>query len=142
MAAIAALIFVVVAGYQDVRYYEGLDRVNWRAATAYVVSHGQPRDAVVFSPWYLSPPYEYYHARLRVNNGPQVVSGWEAADRSGSPTDEFLKTLPAIHPRIWLLYDRSTAPLDPRATATLARTYQRQQDFDFGGVGITLYGAR
>jgi mannosyltransferase len=132
--------FAAAAGYRDIAYYANINTTDWRGATSYVLSRSRPGDAVVLSPWYLQPPYDYYAGRASARDGPPVVSRWAASDAAGEPREAFLRGLPARYSRIWILYYSYKGPLNPRLVAALGAG--SWSNADFNGVGVALYTAR
>jgi uncharacterized membrane protein len=142
--AIALIVTVGMALYEDHRYYERVrTKKDWRAAIVYAVTRALPGDSLFFYPVYFRQVYDYY----RPATGPPVVFpqhwDWVRTAGYGEPVEgqdqalASIKDLPRTYLRVWLFsdYDR----LSRGVRAALADAFPKTEERDFEGVRVTLY---
>lgn len=143
-------IAVAFSSYAGVRSYYRADfdigRNDLRSATAYILSHAQPHDAVVFYSLSTRFPYDYYAAHSHAEVKPEILypgnnSGVGWRDFMGVPSAARVPNFAQGHQRIWLV----TTPLppnDPRFTAfeaALDQQYRLVDMQDFPYVHVMLF---
>lgn len=147
-----ALVLFLALSWQGLRssYAHDLDvpREDWRQASAYVLNHAQPGDALVFHTLMGRMPFEFYRWDAR---GPIVVAPRHAdkityQDFLGRPDRKLLESLVTKHPRVWVVLSHNErglgqAPDDTTAMIreVLRQSYQHEWEAAFVGVDVLLY---
>ena len=121
-----AVFVVIVLSVGGIIYYYARHQEDWRGATAYVLQHGQPGDAVFVGPNYGYLGYEYYQ-RLHPASG---VVLHLPDDLTGS----------AHFPRIWLLlYGKKTEPDSALLLSRIERDNRLVSTQQFSHIDAYLY---
>jgi len=146
------LIGFSVRGVQS--YYRSdfdLSREDWRAATAYILSHTEKGDGVVFHAALGRMPFAYYTARGGAsgpkpevafpNSGPKITYTDFVANTKKAPIDE----IAMAHARIWLVLAHNKLSgnrLDDvtvKLEEALARQFRCMQQTQFPEIQVLLY---
>jgi len=152
----ATLILVVLSLQGTASYYrqdfEDVQRENWRAATAYILTNSRPGDAVLFHVPMGRMPYEYYWS-LRPGSaaGPAVLYP-RHGDRIGfldfveKPSYRLLEGEVSQHRRVWLVLSHAESPAGSDETSKalsqmIAAGHAGVQARDFAGLEVLLYSA-
>jgi len=130
-AVVLSLAFIVV------RYTR--PKENWRDATAYVMSHSQPTDAVAVVPWWSEGPFSYYKLRSDPKRVTDVPASAIAERRS-------IADVAARHRRLWVItYARPQGLSDPQVQASkavLTEYYSLVEQRNFRLVRVLLYAPK
>lgn len=133
-------------------YYKAdfdIGRNDVRSATAYILDHAQPHDAVVFYSLSTRFPYDYYAAHTNAEVKPEILypgntSGVGWRDFMGVPAAARVPAFAQGHERIWVV----TTPLppnDPKFAAfesALDQQYRLADSQDFPFVHVMLFTRR
>ncbi len=143
-------IAIALSGVDGVHAYYKADfdigRNDVRSATAYILSHAQPQDGVVFYTLSTRFPYDYYAAHTNTPVKPDILypgnnSGVGWRDFMGVPAAARVPGFAQGHERIWVV----TTPLppnDPRFNAfeaALNQQYKLTDTHDFPYVHVMLF---
>jgi len=139
----AAFLLIVLSAARTVCWYGTNDTEDWRAATAYVLTHAQPGDALVFHPYYARQCFDFY--RERVSQGSPTAEivfpgPWSpATDQLEEPAPELLASLAARYEETWLISRSTSVESDRTVRETLARAYSNSDAASFAGVEVVRY---
>lgn len=143
-------IAVAFSSFAGVRSYYKADfdigRNDVRSATAYILSHAQPHDGVIFYALSTRFPYDYYSAHTNTEVKPEILypgnnSGVGWRDFMGVPSAVRVPSFAQGHDRIWVV----TTPLpanDPKFAAfdvALEQQYRLIDTQDFPYVQVMLF---
>ncbi len=138
-------------------YYDhdfDLERDGSEAAANYVYDHARPGDAILFHIAETRIPYEFVRSlRAASSNhhaaGPEIIfprhgDRFDYRDVTGKPTAEFMHSVPAQYPRVWMVLMNNQAQGQPDATTlmlsqTLAESFARVERVQFPQVEVRLY---
>jgi mannosyltransferase len=129
------------------------------AATYYVLDHAEPGDAILFHIAETRVPYEFFRSVRAGENtaspdfkaqlGPEIIfphhaDGLDYRDFTGKPTADFLRTLPARYPRVWVMLMNNGLSANPDPTTVmlsqiLAESFPQMQSSQFAKVEVRLY---
>ncbi|HET7208747.1 MAG TPA: glycosyltransferase family 39 protein [Terriglobales bacterium] len=127
-----------------------IGREDFRTATAYILSHAQPGDAILFHQPIDRMPYEYYCSRIAANTYPRVIYP-EHGEKlkykdfyAGHAADAFLETVPESYRRVWVVLAYNTTPSGPDATTKFidklfGKQYANVERKSFTGIDVRLY---
>jgi mannosyltransferase len=152
---LAAMLLLSLQG--TLSYYDhdfDLNRDGAGGATAYILDHSQPGDAILFHIAEGRIPYEFFRSALENHSmhaalSPEIIfprhaSHLDYRDVTGKPAVELLQSIPARHDRVWLMLMSNGTPDHPDATTLtlkqhLAELFPRQEQVQFPQVEIILY---
>jgi mannosyltransferase len=128
-----------------------LSREDWRAATAYILSHTEKGDGVVFHAALGRMPFTYYAARGSTsrpepevafpNSGPIISYTDFVANAKKAPID----TIATVHSRIWLvlahnkLAGKRLDDVTVKLEEALARQFPCMEQKQFPEIQVLLY---
>jgi mannosyltransferase len=157
---LAAILFLCLQGVSFVYTHDfDSERDASGAAANFILDNTQPGDAVIFHVAGTRVPYEFFRsvrARQDTANpnftaqlGPEIIfphhaAGLDYHDFTGKPTADFLRTVAASHPRVWIMLmnnGRSGNP-DPTTimlTQTLPEMFPKVARWQFPRVEVRLY---
>lgn len=157
-----ALSGILLLGLQGIVFVYGHDFDNERdasgAATAFILDHAQPGDAVVFHIAATRVAYEFFRSertgedtanpRFSAQFGPEILfprhgTGLDYRDFTGKPTPHLLRTAVLVHPRLWVMLMNNGSE-NPDATTillaqVLSESFPRNQQWKFTKVEVRLY---
>lgn len=149
MAAAAILIGMTGLSLQGTANYYARDfdllREDWRGATAYVIEHQQPGDAIVFHANQGRMPFDYY---AQLWNRPEPVIYFPGTNRivtwhdfMGSPSSTTLNEASRESRRVWLVlsHTNDTEPATKLSTSSLENHLGPPVRTDFAGIEVLLY---
>jgi mannosyltransferase len=151
-----ALLLVAIVGFslRGVAQFEntGMDQPieDWRAATAYILSHAAADQGILFYSAQGRMPYEAYAVNAEATaNHPAVIFPAHAAqltylDFMGKPEPSQLEALSGHYKRIWLVLSHDLTPAGWDAPTRsiqlmLAQNYSLAEETKFPGVTVMLY---
>ena len=129
-------------------------------ATYFILDHAEPGDAILFHIAETRVPYEFFRSVRAGENtaspdfkaqlGPEIIfphhaDGLDYRDFTGKPTTDFLRTVPARYPRVWVVLMNNGPPANPDPTTVmlsqiLAESFPQMQSWHFPKVEVRLYG--
>ena len=135
-------------------FYPRAPHDDFRAATAYVLDHVEPGDAIVFQPWFTRVTFTVYADRSPEQRDALVPldpdpdwGEWLLIDEPPELTTERAEALIEGHDRVWVL-ERAGTEDAPQAgdAATMtdaleANGYTAVDEQSFPGLDVTLYEA-
>lgn len=135
-------------------FYPRATHDDFRSATAYVLDHAEPGDAIVFQPWFTRVTFTVYADRSPDRRDeliplePDAPWGdWLLIDQPPELTAARAETLIQGHDRIWVL-ERAGTEEAPQAgdAATMTEAleadgYTVVDEQSFAGLDVTLYQA-
>jgi hypothetical protein len=149
LAATAVLIGMVALSLEGTANYYARDfdllREDWRDATAYVLEHERPGDAILFHANQGRMPFEYY-ARLAKRPEPVIyfpgsngAVAWR--DFMGSPSLHQVHQAAANHDRVWLVLSHTNDGdvATKMATTELEKVFGPPVSKQCEGVTVLLY---
>ena len=155
-ACLAAMLLLSLQG--TFSYYDrdfDLERDGSEAAANYIYDHAQAGDAILFHIAEGRIPYEFFGS-LRAEgsasgraSGPEIIfprhgDRLDYRDVTGKPTEEFLRSVPGKHARVWVVLMSNGAPGHPDATTmmldqTLGESFPQMKALQFPQVEVRLY---
>jgi mannosyltransferase len=159
-AALTILLFLSLRGVFFVYGHDFDDeRDGSGAASNFILDHTQPGDGAIFHIAEARVPYEFFRSVRAGENsaspgftrqvGPEILfprhgPGLDYRDFTGKPTADFLLTIAASHPRVWVLLIDNGAPGRPDLTTvlltqTLPLSFPKVQRRQFPRVELLLY---
>lgn len=144
---IGVLALLAFSAWGDVVYLEHptFARYDFRDATAYVLDHRAPGDAVVITAPYVAPAFAYYADPAGHQNSPLPIFALpETMPMNDAATRAALKGIADAHPRVWLLRWQDYYA-DPRGTIANwlgANGYPLDDQRWPGGVALDLWATR
>jgi len=154
-AGVALLgLIAAVSLVATVFFYPRAAHDDFRAATAYVLDHAEPGDAIVFQPWFTRVTFTVYADRAPERRealiplDPDAPWGdWLLIDEPPEVTPERAEDLIRGHDRVWVL-ERAGTDDAPQAADAAAMTgaleangYTVVDEQSFPGLDVTLYEA-
>jgi mannosyltransferase len=148
----ATLLIAVLALKGTASYYNrdfDLDRDDYRTASRYIFDRAQPGDVLIFHIAMGRMPYEFYRSLSPDRSDPSVIypargDRLSYRDFLGKPSAQFLESVPAQYPRVWIVLKDNRGPkgADP-TTLTIDRvfgnSYGHMEEENFPGVEVRLY---
>ena len=152
LAAILALSLQGTFSYYDHDF--DLERDASEAAVNYILDRAQPGDAILFHIAEARLPYEFFKA-IRFSHGgasgPEIIYPRHAdhldyRDFTGKPSGEFLHSVPAHYPRVWVVLMSNGTPGQPDGTTqslnqTLGDCFPHVEGAKFAQVEVRLYSS-
>jgi hypothetical protein len=159
----AVLSGILLLSLQGVFFVYNHDFDNERdasgAATAFILDHSQPGDAVIFHIAETRVPYEFFRSVRAGENsaspdftaplGPEIIfphhaAGLDYRDFTGKPTVNFLNMATAEHSRVWVMLMNNETPAGPDPTTVilnrvLGQSLPELQKWQFPKVEVRLY---
>lgn len=147
-------LIVAVSLVSTAYFYPRAAHDDFRAATAYVLDHAEPGDAIVFQPWFTRVTFTVYADRTPERReeliplDPDAPWGdWLLTDQPPELTPERAQALIEGHDRVWVL-ERAGTEDAPQAgdAATMIDAledngYRAVDEQSFPGLDVTLYQA-
>lgn len=158
-----ALSGILLLGLQGIVFVYGHDFDSERdasgAATAFILDHAQPGDAVIFHIAATRVAYEFFRSeragedtaspRFTAQFGPEILfprhgTGLDYRDFTGKPAPDLLRTAALVHPRLWVMLMNNGSEQNPDATTTLltqalSESFPTRQQWKFTKVEVRLY---
>ncbi len=158
-----ALSGILLLGLQGIGFVYGRDFDNERdasgAASAFILGHAQPGDAVIFHIAATRVAYEFFRSeraredtaspRFTAQFGPEILfprhgTGLDYRDFTGKPTPDLLRAAALVHPRLWVMLMNNGSEENPDATTlmlsqVLSESFPRNQQWKFTKVEVRLY---
>lgn len=146
---------IVIMSLVSTAYFYPRDpRDDFRSATAYVLDHAEPGDAIVFQPWFTRVTFTVYADRSPARRDELVPldpdapwGDWLLIDEPPELTPERAQTLIEGHDRVWVL-ERAGTEDTPQADDAVTMTdaleaagYAAVDEQTFPGLDVTLYQA-
>jgi mannosyltransferase len=135
---VAALLLVLALDARSIGwYYAHFEKEDWRAATAYVLTHAAPGDRIVFYAPYTRIPFDLYRARAQETRdapprGPAYGQSVAAA------VDEFRRGAP----RVWLVLSHLDSPACAQAIVDdLGSQFAASEPQEFTHIDVLLFSA-
>ena len=159
-AALTIMLFLSLRGVFFVYGHDFDDeRDGSGAASNFILDHTQPGDGAIFHIAEARVPYEFFRSVRAGENsaspaftrqlGPEILfprhgPGLDYRDFTGKPTADFLQTVAATHPRLWVLLIDNGSPGNPDPTTvlltqTLPQFFPRVKQWQFPRVEVRLY---
>ncbi|MHB8214809.1 MAG: glycosyltransferase family 39 protein [Candidatus Sulfotelmatobacter sp.] len=155
-ACLAAMLLFSLQG--TFSYYDhdfDLERDGSEAAASYIYDHAQAGDAILFHIAEGRIPYEFFGS-LRAGgsasgpaSGPEIMfprhgDRLDYRDVTGKPNEDFLRSVPSQHARVWVVLMSNGAPGHPDATTmlldqTLGESFPQMKALPFPQVEVRLY---
>jgi mannosyltransferase len=159
----AALSGILLLCLQGIFFVYGHDFDNERdtsgAATAFILEHAQPGDAVVFHIAATRIAYEFFRSLRAGKNtaspdftaqlGPEIVfpqhgAGMDYRDFTGKPTEDLLRAAEGSHPRVWIMLMNNGSAENPDPTTilltkSLPQSFPKMLQWQFTKVEVRLY---
>ena len=159
----AALTIVLFLSLRGAFFVYGHDFDDERdgsgAASNFILDHSQAGDGAIFHIAEGRVPYEFFRSVRAGENsaspaftrqlGPEILfprhgGGLNYRDFTGKPTADFLRTVSASHPRVWVLLIDNGPPASPDPTTilltdTLPQSFPKVQRWQFPRVELRLY---
>lgn len=147
-------LIVAVSLVSTAYFYPRAAHDDFRAATAHVLDHAEPGDAIVFQPWFTRVTFTVYADRTPERReeliplDPDAPWGdWLLTDQPPALTPERAEALIEGHDRVWVL-ERAGTEDAPQAgdAATMidaleGNGYRVVDERSFPGLEVTLYEA-
>jgi len=154
VAALTAM--VLISAYRVVRYYQKAPEAeDWRGATRYILTRGEPSDGLVFYHPCVRRAYEYYREAEGRPTGPHVVfpttsdgSFYEEWDIEQKPAQALLEGLPGRYDNVWLVlsHDQVRALgrnlVSESIELSLGANFAHVETQKFAGVRVLRYSER
>jgi mannosyltransferase len=143
--ALALVAVVALSLRGTAEYYRtGFDppEQDWRGLISDVIARSRGGDAIVFYHPLARLPYEYYRQRFPARAPVEVAFPQRSDARllKGSPLDaSFLSSLPARHPRVWLVQNYGPDAFSQQLREFLGAHYQMQEERVYGTIHVLLY---
>ena len=159
-AALTILLFLSLRGVFFVYGHDFDDeRDGSGAASNFILDHTEAGDGAIFHIAEARVPYEFFRSVRAAENsasptfarelGPEILfprhgAGLDYRDFAGKPTGDFLRTVGATRPRVWVLLIDNGPPGDPDPTTvfltqTLPQSFPKMQRWQFPRVEVRLY---
>jgi len=159
-AALTIMLFLCLSGVFFVYGHDFDDeRDGSGAASNFILDHTEAGDGAIFHIAEARVPYEFFRSVRAGENsaspaftrplGPEILfprhsPGLEYRDFTGKPTADFLRTLAANRPRVWVLLIDNGPPGNPDPTTvllthTLPQSFPRMERWQFPRVEVRLY---
>jgi mannosyltransferase len=155
----AVLSGILLLGLQGILFVYGHDFDNERdasgAASAFILDHSEPGDAVVFHIAATRVAYEFFSSQRSEENagaaplGPEIVfprhgDRLDYRDFTGKPTEDLLRAAGASHARVWVMMMNNGAKENPDATTVmlarvLSESFASVNRWEFAKVEVRLY---
>lgn len=159
MMAICLAAMILFSWQGTVSYYDhdfDLERDGSEAAANYIYDHAQPGDAVLFHIAEARIPYAFFvslrgtkDSQHKAANEPEIIfprhgDHLDYRDVTGNPTGEFLHSMTAKYPRIWVVLMSNGGPGHPDATTlmlsqTFGESFPQIERLQFPQVEVRLY---
>ncbi|HXJ90177.1 MAG TPA: hypothetical protein VMS18_25425 [Candidatus Binatia bacterium] len=157
------LVLVLLLGLQGTAFVYGHDLDNERdasgAATAFILDHSEPGDAILFHIAETRVPYEFFRSLRAGRNtaspdfttplGPEILfprheSGLDYRDFTGKPALEFIRDAAPHYSRVWLMLMNNGPAERPDPTTqmmsqVLPEALPKIQRWHFKKVEVRLY---
>jgi mannosyltransferase len=126
-----------------------LDRDDYRTASRYIFEHALPGDVLIFHIAMGRMPYEFYRSLRTDRPAPAVLYPGRGdrlgyRDFLGKPSAQFLESVPAQYPRVWIVLKDNGGPKGPDPTTQVidqlfGHAYSHVDEENFPGVEVRLY---
>ena len=160
VAALTIMLFLCLRGVFFVYSHDFDDeRDGAGAASNFILDHTQAGDGAIFHIAEARVPYEFFRSVRAGENtaspaftrqlGPDILfprhgAGLDYRDFTGKPTADFLRTVAASRPRLWVLLIDNGPPGNPDPTTVLLtqglpQSFSKLQRWQFPRVELRLY---
>jgi mannosyltransferase len=135
---VAALLLALALDARSIGwFYMHFEKEDWRAATAYILTHAAPGDRIVFYAPYTRIPFDLYRARAQeAPDGPP--QGPAYGQSLAAAVDEFRQGAP----RVWLVLSHLDSPACAQAIVEdLGSQFVASEPQEFTHIGVRLFSA-